>query len=292
MSAKKNSRKKKNLGSYPYFTVVFSITLALFTLGIFGLIFIHGATLSEKIKSNHEVQVFLNNNLSHAQQEHISTIIKSKKYTSSSKLIGKDEIMKKYISNGDNNPEELLGYNPFHTMLRVKINPSYSSENKLIEIKKELESINGVFEVEYLKDFIKLINENMQKIGLVLIGICSILILIVFVLINNTIRLALFSQRFIIRSMQLVGATSGFIQRPFLFRSLWQGALSAVIAITFLYGIMNYAYQKVEDLKLLFDLQLFGTLAIILIVIGSLIGFLSSYRAVKKYLKLSLEELY
>ena len=127
---------------------------------------------------------------------------------------------------------------------------------------------------------------------MVLLIICVMLILIVFILINNTIKLALFSQRFIIRSMQLVGATSWFIQKPFLWRAIWQGMISAWIASTALFSLTQFAKGKIEDLILIENMQHILLLFISLLVIGALIGFLSSYAAIKKYLRLSLDELY
>ena len=292
MNHKPKIRKKKKLGNYPYITVVFSVSLALFTLGVFGLILIYGNTLSQTIKNNHQIQVFLQNDLSSSQTNHIKSVISSKKYTNSITFVGKEEAKNKYITNNNEDPEALLGFNPLHDYFTVNISGEYANQEYLPSIRKDFESIRGVYEVEYLEDFINIINANVQQIGIVLLIICSILILIVFILINNTIKLALFSQRFIIRSMQLVGATSWFIQKPFLWRAMWQGMLSAWIASTALFSLTQYAKNKIEDLALIENIQHILLLFILLLLVGALIGFLSSFRAVRKYLKLSLDELY
>jgi len=150
----------------------------------------------------------------------------------------------------------------------------------------------GVFEVTYLESLADSINRNLKKIGLILIGFSVLLLITVAILINNTVKLALFSQRFLIRSMQLVGATAGFIQTPFLLRSVVHGIWGGLISSSLLYGVLFYAYQWVNDLEVLQDTQqqfyLFGGL----IIFGALIGFFSSWRAVNKYLKMSLDELY
>ena len=177
-------------------------------------------------------------------------------------------------------------------MIILKITPDYQSTEKLTQIKSELESIRGVFEVVYLDNLVESINKNLTKIGLVLIGFSAILLLVVVILINNTIKLALFSQRFLIRSMQLVGATAGFIQKPFLMRATLYGLLSAIIASAGLFVLLKYANSKIENLA---DLQRTDELLILfgsLLLVGMLVGFGSTYRAINKYLKMSLDELY
>jgi len=177
-------------------------------------------------------------------------------------------------------------------LIILKITPDYQSTEKLTQIKSELESIRGVFEVVYLDNLVESINKNLTKIGLVLIGFSAILLLVVVILINNTIKLALFSQRFLIRSMQLVGATAGFIQKPFLMRATLYGLLSAIIASAGLFVLLKYANSKIENLA---DLQRTDELLILfgsLLLVGMLVGFGSTYRAINKYLKMSLDELY
>lgn len=285
-------KKKKKLGNYPYFTVIFSITLALFTLGIFGLVFIFSKNLSDKIQNNYEVHVFLDNDLNNVRINHIESVLKSKPYVKELSYTSAEEALRKYVTDQNESPEDLLGYNPLHAFFTVTLDGDFSHQEAIKKAEKELSALAGVHEVEFLKDFIDTINKNLNKIGMVILSIFAVLMFVVFVLINNTIKLALFSQRFIIRSMQLVGATSWFIQRPFLWRAIWQGALSGIIAILAIFGFLNMLYDRVEELKLLEDVQSFGVLVIIILVIGALIGFISSYRAVNKYLKMSLEDLY
>lgn len=285
-------KKKKKLGNYPYFTVIFSVTLALFTLGIFGLVFIFSKNLSDKIQNNYEVHVFLDNDLNNVRINHIESVLKSKPYVKELSYTSAEEALRKYVTDESESPEDLLGYNPLHAFFTVTLHGNFSHQEALKKAEKELSSLAGVHEVEFLKDFIDTINKNLNKIGMIMLTIFIVLMLVVFVLINNTIKLALFSQRFIIRSMQLVGATSWFIQRPFLWRAIWQGALSGIIAIGAIFGFLNMLYDRVEELQLLEDVQSFAVLTIIILVVGALIGFLSSYRAVNKYLKMSLEDLY
>jgi cell division transport system permease protein len=162
----------------------------------------------------------------------------------------------------------------------------------MIEIAQKVNSISGIFEVEYVETLVETINKNITKLAFILGGFSFILISVVIVLINNTIKLALFSQRFLIRSMQLVGAKRSFIRRPFLLRSLMHGIVSALIASALLFILAEYAYSEVEELLLLKDNNLMILLVGILIILGATLGFFSSLRSVNKYLKLSLDELY
>lgn len=292
------TRKKRKLGSYPFISVVFSITLSLLVIGMFGMILIHAKKLTRVIQENIEIQVFLNKNITNSEISKISRSLDSKSFvlkkenSTSVRLITKDEAARQFIADTGEDFKEFLGDNPLRDLLVVNIEPEYQATDSLRWIKAEIEKISGVYEVSYVESLVESINTNLTKIGAFLLGFASILIFVVVILINNTIKLALFSQRFLIRSMQLVGATSGFIRAPFLQRSAWYGFLSGVFASGILYGLMQYANQKVEDLNKLQDdkslMILFGSL----LLIGIVVGFFSTYRAIRKYLKMSLDELY
>ena len=162
----------------------------------------------------------------------------------------------------------------------------------MASISETLGGISGVFEVEYVENLVQTINRNIAKIAMVLGGFAIILIVVVIVLINNTIKLALFSQRFLIRSMQLVGAKSSFIRKPFLLRSILHGVVGALLASSLLFILAEYAYSKISELQMLKDINLMMMLVGILVILGAIIGLISSMRSVNKYLKLSLDELY
>ncbi|WP_339792661.1 permease-like cell division protein FtsX [uncultured Imperialibacter sp.] len=293
----KKVRKKKKLGSYPFVSVVFSISLALFVLGLFGVFFLLTNNLTRFIQDNIEVQVYLNKNVTESEKIQLQKTLADKDYVAKKEgsqvvLISKEEAAKEFIKETGEDFTQFIGDNPLRDLIILKITPDYQSTEKLTQIKSELESIRGVFEVVYLDNLVESINKNLTKIGLVLIGFSAILLLVVVILINNTIKLALFSQRFLIRSMQLVGATAGFIQKPFLMRATLYGLLSAIIASAGLFVLLKYANSKIENLA---DLQrpdelliLFGSL----LLVGMLVGFGSTYRAINKYLKMSLDELY
>lgn len=298
MEKETRSRKKKKLGSYPYASVIFSITLALFVVGLFGLLLLHTNKLTELIKENIEIQVYLDKGITENQRIQIQKTLSSKDYAAEKddevqiSYISKEQAAKEFIEDTGEDFTNFLGENPLRDAYMLKIAPEYQNSEQLKKIKEEIEDINGVFEVEYVESLVSSINENMAKISIFLLGFAAILIIAVVILINNTIKLALFSQRFLIRSMQLVGAKASFIQKPFLLRAALHGILAGLLASAFLYLLMNFANKKIEDLQALQEPDKIFILFAILLVLGAFIGFSSTYRAINKYLKLSLDELY
>ena len=294
----KINRRKKRLGSYPYLSVVFSITLALFVIGLFGLLFIHSQNLSQYIKEQMEVQVYLENQLSENRKLGIQTALAGKEFTlikdsqPQITFISKQQALEEFSIKAGENPEEFLGHNPLRDAYLVKLRPEYQDSLNLVQVKSEIESIGGVFEVSYMDNIISDINRNTTKIGLILLGFFVVLLLTVMILINNTIKLALFSQRFLIRSMQLVGATGAFIQKPFLWRSLLHGLLAGLLASVVLFGLLEYSLFKVPELETISDLNKVLALFAAMVVLGGIIGFFSTFRAIRKYLRMTLDELY
>ena len=292
------ARKKKKLGSYPSLSVIFSISLSLFVIGLFGLLMLHANNLTQIIKENIEVQVYLNKDISQNQKIQVLKTISTKSYVRKNNdqadvsFVSKEEAASQFIEETGEDFRDFLGENPLRDAYIIKVNPEFQTSTQLNTIKKELEQLSGVFEVVFVENLVDSINENLTKVGLVLLGFSVILVLVVVILINNTIKLALFSQRFLIRSMQLVGAKSGFIRRPFLSRSFLYGILGGVVASILLQIVMNAANNKIEDLSTLQQTDQIALLYAFLLLIGGFIGFLSTYRAINKYLKLSLDELY
>lgn len=298
MEKEPRTRKKKKLGSYPYASVIFSITLALFVIGLFGLLLLHTNKLTEIIRENIEIQVYLQKNIPDNQRIQIQKTLSSKDYAAEKNdevqisFISKEEAAKEFIEETGEDFTAFLGENPLRDAYILRIAPEYHDAAKLRGIKEEIEKINGVFEVVYVESLVESINENMTKIGIFLLGFAAFLLIAVVILINNTIKLALFSQRFLIRSMQLVGAKASFIQKPFLLRASIHGLLAGMMASGLLYLLMNFANKRIEDLAALQETDKILILFASLLIIGAFIGFSSTFRAINKYLKLSLDELY
>jgi cell division transport system permease protein len=288
--------RKKKLGTYPYLSVVLSITLALFVIGVFGALVIYSKELERIVRENVKIQVYLNNQISDTQRNQIEKGLTSKPYVAEGKdalvFVSKEQAAKLFIEETGKDFKKFLGENPLRDAYLVRIKEGFHDSANLNKIKTEIEQLGGVFQVHYIENVIDSINQNITKIGLVLMGLVILLLLVVTLLINNTLRLALFSQRFLIRSMQLVGARSWFIQKPFLFRASLHGFIAGLLASALLITLISFATQRVADLSLIQNNNRLLLLLLFLMVLGMLVAFLSTYRAVSKYLKLSLDELY
>jgi cell division transport system permease protein len=293
-----NPRKKTKLGRFKFVSVLFSTTLSLFILGLFGVIVIQAKTLTSIIRENIEIQVFLNKNITDADKTNIGVLLESKPYIlqkegkSGISYISQEEAAQSFLESTGEDFTKFLDDNPLRDSYTLAIAEEYQTAELIEEIVKEIQSIDGVFEVTYMSDLVESINQNLFKVALVMGGFILILVFTVVMLINNTIRLALFSQRFLIRSMQLVGATRGFIRKPFLGRALLFGLLAGVIASVLLFGIIEYTKANIDGFALLQDYNLLYALFGTLILIGILLSVFSTLQAVNKYLNMSLDELY
>jgi len=286
---------RKKLGSYPFLGVIASITLALFVTGLFGIIIIYSQELERLVRENVRMQVYLKNGITETQRLQIEKSIEALPYFNDEhaiRFVSKTEAAEKFIAETGEDFNQFLGENPLHDAYLVTIDPEYQSAAALDDVKKEIEKINGVYQVFYVEGLIESINRNVTRVGLVLLGIVFILLITVVLLINNTIRLALFSQRFLIRSMQLVGAKRWFIKGPFLFRALAYGFFAGLLASGGLLILINYANSKIEDLSLLMNIDNLIKLMGSMLVLGMLVAFISTYFSMRKYLKMSLDELY
>lgn len=290
--------KKKKLGSYPFLSVIFSTTLALFVIGVFGALIIYSKEMERTVRETVNVQVYLHSHVTEAQKLQIQKTLSSRPFLpegSIQQLIqfeSKEQAAKKVIKDTGEDFQAFLGENPLKDMFKVRIAESYQNADSLKKIKADIEKISGVFHVFYVEPMIDSINKNITKISIVLLALAALLLLTVVLLINNTVRLALFSQRFLIRSMQLVGATRWFIQKPFLWRSVLHGLVAGVVASVLLVAVINFGNQRIEELQLIQNNERLVILMASLLVLGMLVALLSTYRAVRKYLQLSLDELY
>ena len=299
MAAPTNSHsRKKKLGSYPTLLVVFSITLALVVIGLFGLLLVHAQKLSEVVRENLEVQVYLDRDLPETELLRLQQDLGQQAFVAERngkpqiRFVSKEEGARQLLQSTGEDFRQFLGDNPLRDAYVLKIKPEFTDTTHLGQLNRSISAQRGVFEVQYPQDLFASINNNLTRVSLVLLGFAAVLVLVVVILINNTIKLALFSQRFLIRSMQLVGATRLFIQQPFLRRATWQGLASGLLAALILVALLQYAYLEVEPLRLLRDDLRLGLLLLGVIVLGVVIGFFSSARAVHKYLKMSLDDLY
>jgi cell division transport system permease protein len=287
--------RKKILGGYPAVGVIISSTLALFVFGLFANLMIYSKEFSAIVRDNLNVKVYLKSSLTETQRNQLEQTISSKPFVSTSEksivFVSKEQAEKDLVNQiGDY--KEILGENPLKDAFVVKIKPELQDTTNLRAIKEEIENLNGVLEATYEKHLFDAVNKNIQNISIYLLIISVLLIVTVFILVNNTLKLALFSQRFLIRSMQLVGAKQSFIQIPFLIRAIGYGVLSGLIAALLILALSNYAQQRIPDISLLHNQSDFIKLLGMLLLIGAVVSCLSTYFAIRKYLKMSLDDLY
>lgn len=295
---KNAARKKTKLGSYKFVSVLFSTTLSLFIVGLFGVIVIQAKTLTSIIRENIEIQIFLNTNISEEENHNIGKLLESKPYVllkdeeKRITYISRDEAAATFLLDTGEDFTKFLDDNPLRDSYTFSVSEEFQTADQIEIVVAEMEALDGVFEVTYMNDLVESINKNLLKVSLVLGAFIIILIITVIMLINNTIRLALFSQRFLIRSMQLVGATRGFIRKPFLTRSFGYGALAGILASAILLALIEYAKNNIDGFNMLQNYQLLLMLFGGLIILGAFLSFFSTLRSVNKYLNMSLDELY
>jgi cell division transport system permease protein len=290
--------RKKKLGGYPAIGVVISVTLALFVIGLFGLMIIYSQQLENQVRQNIRMQVYLRSNLTETQRLQIENKLLSLPYITHQAgadritFVSKDDAAKKFIAETGEDFTKFIGENPLRDAYLITIEPSYHTREQMEKIRTEIQKMNGVFQVFYVEGIIDAVNDNVTKIGLFLAGLIIVLLVTVALLINNTLRIALFSQRFLIRSMQLVGARSWFIQRPFLLRAAGYGLLGGLLASALLWLLSDYAQDKIADLKILHQQHQFTMLMGFLLITGIVLAVGSTLLSIQKYLKMSLDELY
>lgn len=286
---------KKKLGGYPALGVVTSITLALFVLGLFGNLIIYSNQFGRIVRDNLNIKVFLKSTLTETQRNQLERTIGSKEFVAKTEnailFISKEEAERDLVQQ-IGNYKEILGENPLKDAFIVKIATAFQDTTSLKKVKADLEGINGVLEATYEKHLFDEVNKNFTNISIALLILAVLLIVVTFLLVNSTLRIALFSQRFLIRSMQLVGAKKWFIQRPFLIRAIGYGLLSSTVASILLWGFSSYAQKRISDLTLLHNQEHFLALLILISVVGIMVATVSTFFSIHKYLKMSLDELY
>ncbi|HXH19296.1 MAG TPA: permease-like cell division protein FtsX, partial [Chitinophagales bacterium] len=237
--------RKRSKPSYIY--SIISITLVLFMLGILGHVLLFSQKLSEYFRESIEISIILKDGLSEADIFQFQKKLEKKPYIKSTKYISKEDAAK-ILAEDFGEDLSILGYNPLYASINFHLRSEYANSDSLAAIEAELKELPQVSEIYYFKAIVDLINQNIRKVTLILAGISAMLILIAITLIDNTIRLAMYSNRFLIKSMQLVGATRWFIIKPFMGRSLLNGFISGVLAVTMLIGLLYYAQLQLPTL--------------------------------------------
>ncbi len=273
-------------------TTVVSLSLVLFMLGLLGIIILNTNKLADNVKENIGFQIILSDNAKEADVQHLTKTLEGSAYVKSTEFITKEEAAVRLQKDLGEDFINFLGYNPLLSSINVHLKAGYANADSLSWIEKDMLQSKIVKEVVYQKSLVTMINENVKKISLVILIFSGLLMIIALALINNTIRLSIYSKRFIIKTMQLVGATQKFIRRPFVIKGIKHGIYGALIAISMLIGVLYFAQKQLPELSELQDEKMLASLFGLVIVLGIIISWISTSLAVRKYLRLKSDDLY
>lgn len=275
-----------------YVSTIFSIALVLLMLGMLGLILVHAKNLSNYVKENIVLNIIVDEGAKETEvlafQKELNSAIEVKQTQYVNKEIAQHNLTKDLGEDFVN----FLGYNPLLSTVDVYLKADYANNQSIDALKKKIEKNPIVKEVIYQSSLIDMVNKNINTIGLIVLSFAIVLLIIAVALINNTIRLAIFSQRFLIKSMQLVGATKNFIRKPFILIAALHGLIASLIAIIILLGILYYAQKEIPEILILRNYTEFGFVLIGMVTLGIFIAAMSTLFAVSRYLRLKTYDLY
>jgi cell division transport system permease protein len=286
--ASASAKKTKTI----YISTVFGIAMVLLMIGLLGLILVKANNLSRYVKENIVLNIFMDD------AAHETDVLQFQKQLDGNVMVKQTQYVSKELAARNLQKDlgedfvKFLGYNPLSQSLDVYLKADYANNAGIDKFKAELMKNPLVKEVKYQQSLVDQMNQNLRSIILVILAFAAIFVVLSVALINNTIRLAIYSQRFLIKSMQLVGATKGFIRKPFLLYGIWHGLLGGLIAILILIGTLYLAYQQIPDLVILRNYTEFGIVFLGVIGIGVIMSAVSTYLAVNKFLRLKIYDLY
>ena len=273
-------------------SVVISLSLVLFVVGLIGLILINVQRLSDYVKENIGFTIMLKDGITEIETIKFQKELEIADFTKSTNFITKEQATQELKTDLGEDFVDFLGYSPLLSSIDVKLNAHYANTDSLKKITDELTAKPFVFEAYYQKDLVDKLNSNVKQLSLFLLIFCILLFFISFVLINNTIRLSVYAKRFLIRTMQLVGANDSFIQKPFLIKGVYQGLYSSIFAIFMLIGSIQIAQRDMVNILNVDDLKIIGIIFILTFFTGIILSLFSTYFAVRKYIRLNENELF
>ena len=288
---KKSNIKNKIRGAY--FTSVVSISLVLLLLGIVGLLMLNAKQMSNYVKENLCFSLIINDDAAEPDIKQFQKSLDTHEFIKSTEYITKDEAAKQLQEELGENFIETLGYNPLSPTINVYLTSDYASPDSVAKLESFFLSKSDIVnEVSYQQNLVNLINDNIRKVSIILLALSALFFLISFALLNNTIRLQIYSKRFIINTMKLVGAKKGFIRRPFIASGALQGLVSSIIAIALLYGIIYFANSQLENIMGSIDPWIIALLFAAVAVVGVLLCVFATLLSINKYLRLKTTNLY
>ncbi|MFA6150441.1 MAG: permease-like cell division protein FtsX [Chitinophagaceae bacterium] len=280
----------KSKASYTF--SVIGVSLVLFLLGTMGWIVINGKSLAQVVKEGMAVQIDFHDNVRNESVTQMKSVLDNQPFTKKSRIISKEEALKMQNELEGEDISSFLGFNPLFASIELNLHNEYVNKDSIEKITQFIQQSNVVNRVSYPKTIVNQMNDNLQKVSVILGIISIVLILVVIVLIDNTVRLAMFSNRFLIKTMQMVGATRWFISKPFDQRAIVNGLISGVLAVLGLFLVKSFAEANVPELKALNNPTLLIFLMLGMVIAGILISLVSTHRSVVKYLKLTVDDLY
>ena len=275
-----------------HFSTVISITLVLFMLGLLGLLLLHTKKLSDYAKENIGFSIMIKEGVKEAGIMAFLKKLDTEEYVKSTEYIPKEKAAVQLKKELGEDFIGFLGYNPLLPTIDLRLKAGYANLEAVSKIERKLLANPEVKEVFYQKDLLEMVNQNMERISLIILGFSAVLMIIAIALINNTIRLSVYSRRFIIRTMQLVGATRSFIRKPFIRNGIIDGFISAIFAIGLLMVVIYFLFQEIPELIQIVDLKLYIGLIITVLLLGILISWFCTWLSVRKYLRMKTDELY
>jgi len=291
MSSKFDSYQKRRLRS-SYFSVVISIALVLFMVGFLGLVLLKSTQVANHFKEEVVITLFLKNDTSKEQIENLRTSLLKELFTRKIIYISKGDAAEFYAEDLGEDFVNYLGTNPLKNSIDIYLNPGFVTPEKMQEISDRFNKNSFVFEVSYDKPLVTFLTQNIQKVSFWLFAISSFFGLIALILINSSIRLSVYSKRFNIKTMQMVGATKGFIRKPFIWSGIRLGFIGALISLAGLAAVIYYIDQKIPTLQLVKDYVTLVYLGGGILLIAFIISWLSTFFATQRFLNLHTDELY
>ena len=288
--AEEGFQKRRLRGSY--ISVILSVSLVLFTLGMLGLVLLYAQKLSVQVKENIGFTIYLQDDIKEVDVERLQKAIDISEYSLSTTYISKDDavdILKKDLGEDF---MQYLDYNPLLASIEVKMKADYAHPDSLANIKSQLSKSSKIKEITYEESLVNMVQENIQRVGALMLAFSLLLLVVAIALINNSIRLSIYSKRFLIKSMQLVGATQPFIRKPFVQKGVVHGIYSALIAILLIMGVMYYSQQYLPDLIQIKDIEILAYLFVIVMILGIVISWVSTSLAVRKFIRTRSDKLY
>lgn len=289
------NKNKNNSVSYfdmQFITSSISTTLVLLLLGLVVFFVLGAHNLSIYVRENINFSVLISDDMKEADILKLQKKLDKEPFVKQTEYISKKQALKEQSEAMGTDPEEFLGYNPFTASIEIKLHSDYANSDSIAKIEKMIKKNTNIQDVLYQRELIDLVNDNIRNISLVLLALAVVLALISFALINNTIRLAIYSKRFLIHTMKLVGASWGFIRRPFLRRNIWSGVLAGIMADAILMGTAYWLVSYEPELIRVITPEVMLLVSGSVLIFGVAITFLCAYLSINKYLRMKASTLY